>query len=121
MKMTSVVAMLPVKHVPASVAWYEHLGFSVLDRNDQWGWAMLSFGDCRLMLDQSINLHPDAPRMSVLYLYPDDIVAYHALVRGNGVDIPELETTFYDMVEFRVDDPDGNRLWIGQSKRTDGK
>ena len=119
--MTSVVPMLPVKHVPASVAWYEKLGFSVLDRNDQWGWAMLAFGDCRLMVDQSINLHPEAPRMSVLYLYPDDIVAYHAFVRDNGVDIPDLENTFYDMVEFRIADPDGNRLWIGQSTAANGK
>jgi hypothetical protein len=28
---------------------------------------------------------------------------------------PDLEETFYGMREFRIDDPDGNRLWIGQS------
>jgi hypothetical protein len=27
--------------------------------------------------------------------------------------------TFYGMTEFRIDDPDGNRLWIGQSATTD--
>lgn len=116
MTMTNMIPMLPVKSMPASVAWFEKLGFSVAERNDEWRWAMLSFGECRLMVDQSINTDPSATRMSVLYLYPDDIVAYHAMVRGNGVDIPDLETSFYDMVEFRVDDPDGNRLWIGQSK-----
>jgi hypothetical protein len=31
------------------------------------------------------------------------------------VDVPELGVTFYGMTEFRLDDPDGNRLWIGQS------
>jgi hypothetical protein len=25
-----------------------------------------------------------------------------------------LEASFYGMTEFRMDDPDGNRLWIGQ-------
>jgi hypothetical protein len=32
------------------------------------------------------------------------------------VTIPDLEVTFYGMTEFRFDDPDGNRLWIGESK-----
>ena len=118
MKMTSIIPMLPVRSMPASVAWYEKLGFSVVDRNDEWRWAMLAFGDCRLMVDQSINVDPRATRMSVLYLYPDDIATYHAMLRGNSVDIPDLETSFYDMVEFRIDDPDGNRLWIGQVKTT---
>ena len=51
MKMTSIIPMLPVRNMPDSVAWYEKLGFSVLDRNDEWRWAMLSFDDCRLMVD----------------------------------------------------------------------
>ena len=121
MKMTSIIPMLPVTSMPASVAWYAKLGFSVVDRNDQWCWAMLAFGDCRLMVDQSINVDPKATRMSVLYLYPDDIVAYHAMLRGNGLDVPDLETSFYGMVEFRLDDLDGNRLWLGQSKTTESR
>jgi hypothetical protein len=30
------------------------------------------------------------------------------------VAVPELDVTFYGMTEFRLEDPDGNRLWIGQ-------
>ncbi|MFZ6179609.1 glyoxalase superfamily protein [Nannocystis pusilla] len=114
MKINQIIPMLPVRSMPASVEFYRKLGFAVEDRNDDWRWAMLRFGDCRLMVDQSLNVHPDAPRDSVLYLYPDDIIAYHREVRGNGLAIPDLETTFYGMIEFRIEDPDGNRLWIGQ-------
>jgi uncharacterized glyoxalase superfamily protein PhnB len=106
--------MLPVKNVTASIAFYEKLGFGVERRDDHWGWAMLAAGDCRLMLDQSINQHPDAPRQTVLYLYPDNVAGYHRELQSRGVDIPDLEVTFYGMTEFRLDDPDGNRLWIGQ-------
>jgi uncharacterized glyoxalase superfamily protein PhnB len=67
------------------------------------------------MVDQSINSHPGAPRHSVLYLYPDDIARYHDEVRANGLVIPDRDVTFYGMSEFRIDDPDGNRLWIGQN------
>ncbi|MDX9735633.1 MAG: VOC family protein [Thermoanaerobaculia bacterium] len=109
------IPMLPVRHVPASVAFYGKLGFTVETRHEEWGWAMLRLGECRLMVDQSINVHPDAPRDPVLYLYPDDILEYHEAVRRNGLEIPDLEVTFYGMTEFRIDDPDGNRLWIGQN------
>ena len=118
MKMNRLIPMLPVKSMPASVEFYKKLGFSVEQQNDNWHWAMLAFGECRLMVDQSINQHPNSPRESVLYLYPDDIVDYHRQVRATGLDIPDLDETFYGMTEFRIDDPDGNRLWIGQETST---
>jgi predicted enzyme related to lactoylglutathione lyase len=118
MKMTRLIPMLPVRSMPASVEFYEKLGFTIEQRNDDWRWAMLCFGECRLMIDESINVHPGIPRHSVLYLYPDDISEYHKQVGKNGLAVPELEVTFYGMTEFRIDDPDGNRLWIGQNTST---
>jgi len=118
MKMNRLIPMLPVRSMPASVDFYEKLGFSIEQRNDDWRWAMLCFGECRLMVDESINVHPGIPRSSVLYLYPDDISEFHKQVRRNGLVAPDLEVTFYGMTEFRIDDPDGNRLWIGQNAST---
>jgi catechol 2,3-dioxygenase-like lactoylglutathione lyase family enzyme len=115
MKMNRIIPMLPVRSMPASVEFYQKLGFTVERREDKWGWAMLCFGDCRLMLDQSIHQHLHAPKQSVLYFYPDDIVEYHRQVRSRGVSVPELDDTFYGMTEFRLEDPDGNSLWIGQT------
>ena len=98
-----------------SVDFYcKKLGFEVENRNDEWRWAMLRFDECRLMVDQSINAHPGNPRDSIIYLYPEDIVKYHKQVRSSGLDIPDLNVTFYGLKEFRITDPDGNRLWIGQ-------
>lgn len=117
MKMDRLIPMLPVRSMPVSVDFYcKMLGFEVESRNDGWGWAMLRFDDCRLMVDQSINVHPGTFRDPILYLYPDDVVAYHRQVRKNGLTAPELEVTFYGLTEFRLNDPDGNRLWIGQNR-----
>lgn len=113
--MSHIIPMQPVRHLPRAIAFYEQLGFTVEDRRDDWGWAKLRWGDCRVMLDQSINMDPDAPRSAVLYLYPDDIAAFHAQARASGLDVPDLDTTFYGMRELRIEDPDGNRLWIGQA------
>jgi uncharacterized glyoxalase superfamily protein PhnB len=117
MTATRLIPMLPVKSMPASIEFYQKLGFSVEKRNDDWGWAMLSFDECRLMVDQSINRHPGAPRQSILYLYPPSVVEYHGKLRSNGLTVPDLDVTFYGMTEFRIDDPDGNRWWIGQLKK----
>ena len=116
MRMTALVPMLPVRNLAASIAFYEKLGFAVEGQNADWGWAMLAQDECRLMIDQSINVHPEAPQMSVVYLYPDDVAAFHQRLKDNGVAVPDLDVTFYGMTEFRIEDPDGNRLWIGQLK-----
>ena len=71
------------------------------------------------MLDQSIDVNPDTPPNAVL-LYSGDIDAFHAQARANGLDIPDRDTPFYGMREFRIDDPGGNRLWIGQVGAADG-
>ena len=112
--------MLPVKSMATSVDFYcGILGFEIEYRNEEWGWAMLRFDDCRLMVDQSINAHPGKFRDSILYLYPDDVFEYHKMVREKGFPVPELDVTFYGLTEFRIDDPDGNRLWIGQRTSSD--
>ncbi len=113
--MSHIIPMQPVRHLPRAIAFYEALGFLVEDRRDDWGWAKLRWGDCRVMLDQSINVNPDTPRGAVLYLYPDDVDAFHRQARACGLEVPDLDETFYGMREFRIDDPDGNRLWIGQA------
>ena len=117
MSLTRLVPMQPVARLAASVEFYEKLGFVVEIRNDEWGWAMLRCGECQLMLDQSINLHAGIPRSAVLYLYPENLADFHRRARENGLAVPELESTFYDMTEFRIEDPDRNRLWIGQPNR----
>lgn len=120
MSLSRLVPMQPVTNLPESVAFYEKLGFSVEERRDDWGWAMLRCGDCQLMLDQSINLHAGVPRIAVLYLYPKDLAEFHRRARKNGLDVPDLDVTFYGMKEFRIEDPDGNRLWVGQDKGVPG-
>ena len=77
MKMARLIPMLPVKSMPASGEFYQKLGFTVERRQDNWGWAMLRCDDCRLMVDQSINTHPSAPRQGVIYLYPENVAEFH--------------------------------------------
>jgi catechol 2,3-dioxygenase-like lactoylglutathione lyase family enzyme len=112
-----IVPMQPVKNLEASVDFYEKLGFEVVERNDGWGWAKLRCGGREIMLDRSIGGAKHTPGHGVVYLYPEDVGDFHRRARERGLEVPPLETTFYGMLEFRIDDPDGNRLWIGQEIR----
>ncbi|TWT17119.1 MULTISPECIES: VOC family protein [Luteimonas] len=120
MSLKDLVPMQPVSNMPESISFYEKLGFVVEERNDEWGWARLRCGDSQIMLDQSINLHAGIPRIAVLYLYPQDVVEFHQQARTAGLPVPDLDETFYGMTEFRIDDPDGNRLWVGQQRGASG-
>jgi predicted lactoylglutathione lyase len=44
-----------------------------------------------------------------------NIEDFHRHARENGLSVPDLDDTFHGMTEFRIDDPDGNHLWIGQA------
>ena len=58
-----------------------------------------------------------APIVRAFSIYiPRTSREYHQQLRKNGLTIPDLDVTFYGMTEFRFDDPDGNRLWIGEVK-----
>ena len=81
MSLSRIVPMQPVRDIATSIGFYAKLGFTVEQRNDEWGWAMLRCGACELMLDQSIAPHADFPRAAVLYLYPEDLVAFHRRAR----------------------------------------
>lgn len=116
MSLSRLVPMQPVSDLDRSLRFYQALGFTIEQHREDWGWAMLRCGECQLMLDRSIHLHAGIPKTAVLYLYPEDIVAFHRSARENELDVPDLETTFYGMQEFRIEDPDGNRLWVGQER-----
>ena len=107
--------MLPTKDLARSIEFYSKLGFTVERREDAWGWAMLSHGTHRLMLDRSIAQGAGAADRSVIYLYSDDVSGFQGRITKAGIAAPELSETFYGMREFRLLDPDGNQIWIGQT------
>lgn len=119
MKLDKIVTMLPVADVGPSVEFYVNvLGFEVRREHAGWGWALLARDGCELMLDQSIK-SAAAKSGAVTYLYTDDVEEYWRQVRERGCAAEAPEMTFYGMKEFRLVDPDGNQVWIGQYPVTD--
>lgn len=112
----AVVAMARVTSVPASIAFYEKLGFEVGNTFTPSGasepaWASIGNGPSELMLSKA-SRPPDRETV-VFYLYVDDVAAKHAELTAAGVACGEIRTEFYaPRGEFRVVDPDGYTLMI---------
>jgi catechol 2,3-dioxygenase-like lactoylglutathione lyase family enzyme len=113
----SLVPMAPVADVRRSVDFYEGLGFEVENTFEEAGevrWAYLRNGGAQLMLQKAdVPVPPERQTMQI-YVYAEDVVAYHGALREKGLDVGPLEKRFYmESGEFELRDPDGYCLLIG--------
>jgi len=113
----SLIAYAHVEDVDRSVEFYRRLGLEVENTYAPEGrlaWAFMTRG-ARLMLalaDGPI----DAGNQAVLfYCWTPDVQALHDELATAGVDVGPVTRPFYMPAgEFRVEDPDGYVLLVGQ-------
>jgi uncharacterized glyoxalase superfamily protein PhnB len=110
-----IVPMIHVPDVRATVEWYESIGFQTINTYgngtpDELSFAIMSFGDSRVMFNQGGETSSKHRREVDLYIYDVEVdEAYERL--KDRVDIVKApHDTFYGMREviFR----DANRFWI---------
>ncbi len=127
--------MAHVVDVEASIRFYELFGFVVESRMQHAGrtrWAMLASKEARLMLAAASG--PIAPEQQAIlfYLYSPDVAALRSYLLKNGlfdggaycgqagpndgrrVAFEITRPDYMEQGEFRVSDPDGYCLLIGQ-------
>jgi hypothetical protein len=114
--------LVPIAHVAdvaRSIDFYRQLGFAVrntLKNDDQLVWAWLANGKAHLMLSRSARpMNPGAQDV-LFYLYAHDVDAYRAELAALGVKVgPLTYPPYMPEGEFRIDDPDGYCLLVGQT------
>ena len=73
-------------------------------------YAILENGRCELHLSGGSD-----PQPASAYIFVDRVSAYYKLVREHGVTLScDIEDQPWQMREFEVTDPDGNRLIFGE-------
>jgi catechol 2,3-dioxygenase-like lactoylglutathione lyase family enzyme len=115
--MPTITPMLHVPDIPATIAWYASIGFHVIDTAEGEGemtWAMLAYGEARVMFDCG-GRASDAPRREAdLYVEVEGVDGLFATL-PQGVDVFEgPHDTFYGMREFIVRDNNGFWLTFGE-------
>jgi uncharacterized glyoxalase superfamily protein PhnB len=113
--MRRAVPLIHVSDVETTVAWYASIGFDVINtgrENDdgEMIFAMLGFGDSRVMFDVG-GVPSNAERREVdLYVYVDDVDGLHEQLKDRVEIVQGLYDAFYGMREFII--RDCNRFWI---------
>ncbi len=108
-----VVPMIHVPDVRATVAWYESIGFAVLntfENEEAMTFALLSYGDSQIMLNAGGRSTLDDRRDVDLYVRTSDVDTLFERLKDRVEIKFGLDNTFYGAREFVVDDP--NRFWL---------
>jgi uncharacterized glyoxalase superfamily protein PhnB len=118
MTLQQVTPMIHVPDVRATVAWYESLGFVVLntneDANDGMNFALLAYGNSQVMFNAGGRLSSEDRREVDLYVRVDDVDGLHERLKDRVPVRVGLNETFYGAREFIVRDLNGFWLTFGQ-------
>src|SRR3989442_5310907 len=103
----TVVPMIHVPNVSATVDWYTSIGFKLIRQNEEDGeinWAKLSFGNSELMLNIGGRASTEHPREVDLYITTDNVDDLYRRLKNQIQIIEDLHDTFYDIPEFIIRD-----------------
>jgi catechol 2,3-dioxygenase-like lactoylglutathione lyase family enzyme len=113
-----IAAMLPVKNMGRAYDFYVGaLGFAkTFENGDPVGFMILRRDGAELQLTLQPG-HKAAP-FNVAHMLVEDIDALHAIIRERGMRIVKgLRDKDYGLRAFVFEDPDGNRIDVGQPLR----
>jgi len=118
-----VTPMIHVPNVRETIDWYKSIGFLVTGANEEddgeIDWAMLSFGDGRIMFSEGGRPSAQDRREVDLYVHTVNIDELFQRLKDQ-VEIREgLHNTFYGMREFTIRDING--FWVTFGEPVSGK
>lgn len=115
----TVVPMIHVPDVRATIAWYTSIGFTLVRQGEEGEggeivWAKLSYGNSELMLDSGGKLSADHRREVDLYITIDNVDDLYRRLKDRVPVVVDLYDAFYGMREFAIRDFNGFWITFGQ-------
>jgi len=115
-----VVPMIHVPDVRATVAWYESIGFKIVETYDNGtpdglSFAVMSFGNSRVMFNQGGETSTKRRREVDLYTYVNDVDDLYSKLKDRVNVIEGPHNQFYGMREIIIRDLNG--FWITFGKQ----
>ena len=121
--------LIPLVHVgsvPRSISFYEKLGFVLVNSQtspafgDEAHWAYLRSGGADLMLALATAPVRPEEQAVLFYIHAPDVEALHGELQAQDLSVGEITRPEHMPAgEFRVEDPDGYVLLVGQPTRSD--
>lgn len=117
-KIRQLTPMAFVSDVTRSIAFYQHLGFSVGNTFAPEGepeptWAWLTAEGAQLMISRASEPVIPEQQAILFYLYVADVAQAHETLSAAGFPVGPITSPFYaPKGEFRLIDPDGYVLML---------
>lgn len=109
MDLGSFYLALAVSDIKASRAFYEKLGFTVFDGNQDENWLMLQNGDTKIGLFQGMF------EKNLLTFGPPDVRAVQKTLKAAGITLTEeADESTTGPAHATLVDPDGNPILLDQ-------
>jgi uncharacterized glyoxalase superfamily protein PhnB len=109
----TVVPMIHVPDVRATVDWYISIGFQLVRQNEEDGeinWAKLTFENSEVMFQAGGKSSTEHRREVDLYILTDNVDDLYRRLKDRVQVVEDPHDTFYGMREFIIRDI--NRFWI---------
>jgi catechol 2,3-dioxygenase-like lactoylglutathione lyase family enzyme len=117
-RVNRLIPFVHVEEVQRSIAFYQHLGFtveSVYKYRERAVWAALESEGAELMVSTDGDPIDPAGQGVMFYLYSNDLAALRTQLLAAGIEAGEIEDgTPGPRQEMRLTDPDGYVLMIAQ-------
>ncbi len=119
MQFDGIVPVIQCQTIDKTLVFYQQalryiiINKTITDKGLQW--AYIKSDNTYLMLQKNKNI-ADRRHTSniVLHYYTTDVQAQHQFMKAKGFDVGSIEDTPYNIRQFYIEDPEGNRVAIGQ-------
>ncbi|PQA90830.1 bleomycin resistance family protein [Chryseobacterium shigense] len=117
MTFTALCPILWTESIDETIAFYTQvLGFTLMDRNEEWQWASLKKNEVLIMLSQNGYEKPNGIGFTgSLYFNVDNVDELWEDLKRKAKVCYELDTFEWAMREFAVYDNNGYLLQFGQA------
>ena len=120
MSFEGLVPIIQCRHIDKTLAFYQQaLRYIIVNKTQTdtgLQWAYIKSDNTYLMLQMS-TLPSDQQHSSniILHYYTKDVLAQHQYMTAKGFNPGEIQDTGYQIRQFCIDDPEGNRITVGQN------
>lgn len=117
------IPVLNCQSIEETLAFYQQLlQFVVVNKREVSGelrWAHIMHGDTTLMLQAAEEQKPEHyqtldPRITI-YFIVNNINELNHYIKAKYNDVSDVKSTDYQMYEFSLSDPEGNKVTIGMA------
>ena len=119
MKLEGLIPVLQCLKIEKTLDFYQQaLRYIVINKTETdlgLQWAYIKSDNTYLMLQRaSETINQNHSDKILLHYYTTDITAQHQFMAVRGINVGQIDDTAYYIRQFYVEDPEGNKISIGQ-------